>query len=240
MDLSVLPVTRLTGVGPKQAEKFARLQIKTVQDVLFHLPLRYQDRTRELAIGDLAPGTEAVCSGVVMSSEVAFRRRRSLIVRISDGSGTLCLRFFHFNKQQQSALREGVKIRCFGEIRRGPQSLEIVHPEYQQVLQGVPVSVEQTLTPIYPVTEGLHQLSMRKVTSAALEYLQKADVCELLPSSHGYQISLKQALMTVHRPTPDIRVEDLLQGLHPCVQRLALECKTHRSCRGIPSCVTSW
>ncbi len=223
LDLSVLPVTRLSGVGPKLAEKFARLHIKTVQDVLFHLPLRYQDRTREFAIGDLVPGTEAVCSGVVMSSEVAFRRRRSLICRISDGSGTLCLRFFHFNQQQQAALREGVRIRCFGEIRRGPQSLEIVHPEYQQVIDGVAAPVEQTLTPIYPVTEGLHQLSMRKVTSAALEYLQKAEVTELLPATHGYKISLKQALNTVHRPPPDIRVDELLQGIHPCVQRLALE-----------------
>ena len=223
MDLSVLSVTRLPGVGPKQAEKFARLQIKTVQDVLFHLPLRYQDRTRELAIADLTPGTEVVCSGVVMSSEVVFRRRRSLICRISDGSGTLCLRFFNFNKQQQAALREGVRIRCFGEIRRGPQSLEIVHPEYRQVLDGQSVSVEQTLTPVYPVTEGLHQLSMRKVTSAALDYLQKTEISELLPESHGYAISLKQALFTVHRPPPDVRVDELLQGQHPCVQRLALE-----------------
>ena len=223
MDLSVLSVTRLPGVGPKQAEKFARLQIKTVQDVLFHLPLRYQDRTRELAIADLTPGTEVVCSGVVMSSEVIFRRRRSLICRISDGSGTLCLRFFNFNKQQQAALREGVRIRCFGEIRRGPQSLEIVHPEYRQVLDGQSVSVEQTLTPVYPVTEGLHQLSMRKVTSAALDYLQKTEISELLPESHGYAISLKQALFTVHRPPPDVRVDELLQGQHPCVQRLALE-----------------
>lgn len=223
MDLSVLSVTQLPGVGPKQAEKFARLQIKTVQDVLFHLPLRYQDRTRELAIADLTPGTEVVCSGVVMSSEVVFRRRRSLICRISDGSGTLCLRFFNFNKQQQAALREGVRIRCFGEIRRGPQSLEIVHPEYRQVLDGQSVSVEQTLTPVYPVTEGLHQLSMRKVTSAALDYLQKTEISELLPESHGYAISLKQALFTVHRPPPDVRVDELLQGQHPCVQRLALE-----------------
>ena len=223
MDLSVLSVTQLPGVGPKQAEKFARLQIKTVQDVLFHLPLRYQDRTRELAIADLTPGTEVVCSGVVMSSEVVFRRRRSLICRISDGSGTLCLRFFNFNKQQQAVLREGVRIRCFGEIRRGPQSLEIVHPEYRQVLDGQSVSVEQTLTPVYPVTEGLHQLSMRKVTSAALDYLQKTEISELLPELHGYAISLKQALFTVHRPPPDVRVDELLQGQHPCVQRLALE-----------------
>jgi ATP-dependent DNA helicase RecG len=223
MDLSDLPVTRLRGVGPKQAEKFARLQITTIQDVLFHLPLRYQDRTRVFAIGDLVPGSEAVCSGVIMSSEVVFRRRRSLICRIADGSGTLCLRFFHFNKQQQDALREGVRIRCFGEIRRGPQSLEIVHPEYQQVLEGVPAAVEETLTPIYPVTDGLHQLSMRKVTSAALEYLQKAQLTELLPASHGYEVSLQQALMLVHRPPPDVRVDELLQGTHPCVQRLALE-----------------
>jgi ATP-dependent DNA helicase RecG len=223
MDLSVVPITRLPGVGPKQAEKFARLQIKTVQDLLFHLPLRYQDRTREVPIADLVPGTEAVCSGVITGCDVVFRRRRSMICTLSDGSGTLYLRFFHFNKQQQQALREGVRIRCFGEIRRGPQRLEIVHPEYQQVVEGSMPAVEQTLTPIYPVTEGLHQLSMRKATSAALEYLQRADVTELLPDSHGYKISLKQALMTVHRPPPDIRVDDLLQGLHPCVQRLALE-----------------
>ena len=160
---------------------------------------------------------------MVISSEVVFRRRRSLICRISDGSGTLCLRFFNFNKQQQAALREGVRIRCFGEIRKGPQSLEIVHPEYRQVLDGQLASVEQTLTPVYPVTEGLHQLSMRKVTSAALDYLQKTEISELLPESHGYAISLKQALMTVHRPPPDVRVDELLQGQHPCVQRLALE-----------------
>ena len=191
--------------------------------MLFHLPLCYQDRTRELALADLTPGTEVVCSGEVISSEVVFRRRRSLICRISDGSGTLCLRFFNFNKQQQAALREGVRIRCFGEIRKGPQSLEIVHPEYRQVLDGQLASVEQTLTPVYPVTEGLHQLSMRKVTSAALDYLQKTEISELLPESHGYAISLKQALMTVHRPPPDVRVDELLQGQHPCVQRLALE-----------------
>jgi len=218
-----VPITRLAGVGPKQAEKFARLHIKTIQDVLFHLPLRYQDRTREVAIADLASGTEVVCSGVVVSSEVVFRRRRSLICRISDGTGSLCLRFFHFNKQQQSTLRDGVRIRCFGEIRRGPQSLEIVHPEYQLVAEGAPLPGLQTLTPVYPVTEGLHQLSMRKVTSAALEYLEKAEVDELMPATHGFAMSLKQALLTVHRPAADVSVEDLLEGRHPCVQRLVLE-----------------
>ena len=126
MDLSSVPVTRLSGVGPKLAEKLARIRIKTIQDVLFHLPLRYQDRTREVPIGDLLPGMEVVCTGSVVSTEVLFRRRRSMLCTIEDSSGVLCLRFFHFNKQQREKLSRGTRIRCFGEIRRGPSALEMV------------------------------------------------------------------------------------------------------------------
>ncbi len=222
-DLSTIPVTRLSGVGPKLAEKLKRLQISSVQDVLFHLPLRYQDRTREIRIADLLPGTEAVCSGRVVSTEVLFRGRRSLLCTIADGSGEMRLRFFHFNKQQQQKLREGVTVRCFGEARRGPRCIEMVHPEVQFIVPGSPLPVTDSLTPIYPVTEGLHQLSMRKMTSAALVYLKTAAPSELLPLDHPQAISLSAALLTAHRPPPDVSVEALLEGTHPAVQRLALE-----------------
>lgn len=225
-----MPVTRLAGVGPKLAEKLARLRIKTIQDVLFHLPLRYQDRTREVPIGDLLPGMEVVCTGTVESTEVLFRRRRSMVCTISDSTGSIRLRFFHFNNQQREKLSEGSKIRCFGEVRRGPSSMEMVHPEFQSARAADMALVAETLTPIYPVTEGLHQLSMRKITTAALEYLDKTDLPELLPSSTELfkqlgeiSISLREALLIVHRPPPDVSVEALLEGFHPAVQRLALE-----------------
>lgn len=226
MDLTSIAVTRLKGVGPKQAEKLKRLKIVSLQDVLFHLPLRYQDRTRVIEIGDLVHGLEAVCVGQVVSCEVLFRSRRSLFCIIADPLGNqLALRFFHFNQQQQQKLRVGCKVRCFGEVRRGPRQLEMVHPEFQVVSpSSSPAQVtENTLTPIYPVTEGLHQLSMRKITDAALAQLKNADVEELLPDHGNTCVSLKKALFTVHRPQADIDVDALLQGHHPAVQRLVLE-----------------
>jgi len=216
-------VTRLSGVGPKLAEKLQRLHIKTVQDVLFHLPLRYQDRTRVFAIGNLHPGMEAACSGVVRSTEVLFRGRRMLVCTLSDGTGLLSLRFFHFNRQQQESLREGSTVHCFGEIRRGHKALEMVHPEIQTGNTQNESVTSATLTPIYPVTEGLHQLSMRKITSAAIEFMKKTRLKELLPVSHRQSITLSDALTTAHRPPPDIEVASLIEGTHPCVQRLALE-----------------
>ncbi len=228
MDLSSIAVTRLKGVGPKQAEKLKRLKIASLQDVLFHLPLRYQDRTRVIAIGNLATGLEALTSGVVVSCEQLYRGRRSLQCIIEDRDGSqLSLRFFHFNQKQQQMLRVGSRVRCFGEVRRGPRQLEMVHPEFQIIAANVDPSValegESSLTPIYPVTEGLHQLSMRKITEAALINLKSADVKELLPDSVNNGVSLKQALMTVHRPQADVDLDALLEGRHPAVQRLVLE-----------------
>ena len=226
MDLASVAVTRLKGVGPKQAEKLKRLKISTLQDVLFHLPLRYQDRTRVVPIGDLMPGTEVMCTGTVVSCDVLFRSRRSLLCVIADDDGSqLVLRFFHFNQQQQQRLRIGSRVRCFGEVRRGPIQLEMVHPEFQIIAASMQnaQAAESELTAVYPVTEGLHQLSMRKITDAALSHLKSADVEELLPAGTDSGISLKKALMTVHRPGPEVEIDALLEGRHPAVQRLTLE-----------------
>ena len=121
------PVTTLRGVGESLAGRLAKLGITTVQDLLFLLPLRYEDRTRVVPIGSLRVGERAVIEGEVLLCEVAFRGRRQLLCRIGDGSGSLTLRFFHFSGAQQQGLARGTRLRCFGEIRR-PGAPEIVHP----------------------------------------------------------------------------------------------------------------
>ncbi len=142
------PVTSLRGVGPALAATLERLGLRTVQDLLFHLPLRYEDRTRVVPIGTLRAGDRAVIEGVIQLAEVVFRRRRALLCRIADGSGSLTLRFFHFSAAQQEGLARGARVRCFGEVRPGPGGLEIVHPEYRKLTPGVSAPADESLTPV--------------------------------------------------------------------------------------------
>ncbi|MGB5200477.1 MAG: OB-fold nucleic acid binding domain-containing protein, partial [Sedimenticolaceae bacterium] len=179
--LAETPVTALKGVGPKSAERLHRLGIESVQDLLFHLPIRYQDRTRVVPIGSLRPGDQAVIQGEVELAEVRFGRRRSLLVRLVDGSGGITLRFFHFSAAQQANMSRGAWLRCFGEVRNGPNSYELVHPEVQRVAEGEAAAVEQALTPIYPTTEGMHQLTWRDLTGRALALLEQGGLQDLLP-----------------------------------------------------------
>jgi len=226
------PVSDLAGVGPKMAERCARLGIRRIGDVLFHLPLRYQDRTRVTPIGALRPGGEALVEGVVELTQVHFGRRRALLSRLSDGSGALTLRLFHFSAAQQHALARGTRLRCFGEVRSGPATLEMVHPEYQRLDGASPAAVEQALTPIYPTTEGLHQAGLRRLSEQALALLEHSDELddprlESLLRRHlpaGTDLpALGAALRFVHRPPPDAPTAALLDGTHPAQRRLALD-----------------
>ncbi len=225
MDIENLPVTTLKGVGPKVALKLERLGLYSIQDVLFHLPYRYQDRTRISPMGGLRPGQEVLVQGQIDLSEVRFGRRRSLLCRISDGTGALTLRFFHFTVAQKDNLSRGRWIRCFGEVRRGPKTLEMVHPEYELFDQQPESLVVDTLTPVYPATEGVHQLSLRKLANQAVEeFLPKLQ--DLLPDDLGQALQLPpliEALQLIHSPPPGTAVEELLQGRHPAQQRLAFE-----------------
>lgn len=224
VDPATLPVTRFRGVGSKVAEKLARLGLYTVQDVLFHLPLRYEDRTRVVPLGSLRPGDSAVIEGEVLLTEVKFGRRRSLLSRISDGTGTVTLRFFHFNAQQQAMLARGAKLRCYGEVRRGSATLELIHPEYRLINPDAREEVEASLTPIYPSTEGVHQLKLRDLSEQALDYV--AGLREWLPAELLESLempTLRDAIRILHRPPPDIPVDSLLEGAHPAQQRMAFE-----------------
>jgi ATP-dependent DNA helicase RecG len=219
--LNTLPLTSIKGVGPKLEEKLHRLGLRSVQDILFHLPLRYQDRTRITPIAGLQPGRDAVIEGEVRAADVLYGRRRSLVCRLEDGSGLITLRFFHFSQQQKQQLTRGTRLRCYGEVRRGPSGLELVHPEYQGINATMP-ELPGTLTPHYPTTEGLHQTSWRKLTLQALDLMRKYPPLELLPPKTAMG-ELAAALHYLHKPPADANLPLLAEGQHPAQQRLALE-----------------
>ncbi len=220
------PVTKLTGVGPSLQGKLAKLGIYTLQDCLFHLPYRYQDRTHIYPIGTLRPGDQAVIEGNIIKSQIMLGRRRMLRVEIRDGSGSFYLRFFHFNQTQQASLTEGVRIRCFGEVRLVGRQLEMIHPEYTTGKLGAMPDVQETMTPIYSLTEGLTQPTLRKLIHQVLVILEKQELNDLLPDDiiqkHHYP-DLKQALLFLHQPPPNADLQSLLTGKHPAQQRLAFE-----------------
>ncbi|WP_346796895.1 ATP-dependent DNA helicase RecG [Halomonas sp. Bachu 37] len=221
------PVTSLKGVGEALALKLARLRLDTVADLLFHLPLRYQDRTRLTPMGGLRAGQEAVVEGDVMACDIVKGRRRSLLVRLRDGSGILSLRFFHFSPAQQQQFTPGTRIRAFGEARAGATGLEIYHPEYRLAGAAAP-AVEEHFTPIYPTTEGLHQSRLRALVQQALRRLEShpEELPELLPVALRERFHLPQlgdSLHLLHQPPPDTDLAQLAEGRHPATRRLALE-----------------
>ncbi len=201
-----MAVAALRGVGPRIAERLAALGVESLQDLLFHLPLRYQDRTRLSPIGALRPGQEAVVCGEIQLTQVQYGRRRSLVCMIHDGTGSLCMRFFYFGQSQQKRLARGERVVCFGEVRRGPKGLELVHPEYRLLEEAEEVPLEDHLTPIYPTTEGLHQRNWRRLTDQVLERLEtEVMLRDYVPGDilarHGFA-PLKESLRAVHRPPP--------------------------------------
>jgi ATP-dependent DNA helicase RecG len=225
-ELARVPVTALKGVGAALAEKLARVGLENLQDVLFHLPLRYQDRTRVTPIGALRPGQDAVVEGVVAGAEVVMGRRRSLLVRLQDGSGMLSLRFFHFSQAQKDGLKRGSRLRCYGEVRPGATGLEIYHPEYRALDDAQAMPVEQTLTPIYPSTEGLTQQRLRQLSQQALARLGPHSLPDWLPAelAREYRLGpLAEAIRYLHRPPPDADLDELAEGAHWAQRRLAFE-----------------
>lgn len=219
-------LTNLTGVGPALAKKLARLGIYRIEDLLFLLPLRYEDRTQLVQLGALLAGQRCLVTGEVLLSETTFRGRRNLLVRISDNSGQLTLRFFHFSRSQQAQFQPGVKVSCFGEARKGPAGLEMIHPEYRILRSKQGTAVDDSLTAIYPSTEGVQQGRLRNLTEQALRRMRQSPPAELLPLSILEKLdlpSLADAIAYLHRPPPDADVDLLLAGQHPCQQRLAFE-----------------
>jgi len=224
--LDELSVTQLKGVGRALAEKLARLGICSIQDLLFHLPHRYEDRTRVVPMGSLRIGDVAVVEGLVVKTELVMGRRRSLQVTLRDDSGFLVMRFFHFNAGQTNQLNEGARVRCFGEVRPGRSGYEFYHPEYQINPSPMPPASEAVLTPVYPLTEGIQQPRVRSLCQQALGYLSRFPIRDWLGSDilAGYQLpGISEAVKLVHSPPATAPVHLLLEGRHPAQQRLVVE-----------------
>ncbi|WP_460593035.1 ATP-dependent DNA helicase RecG [Frateuria aurantia] len=220
------PVTSLAGVGPALAEQLARMGLSRIQDLWFHLPLRYEDRTRITAVAGLLAGSRAQLLATVVSVETGYRFRRQLKVVVSDGSGELTLRFFHFHKGQVAQLQEGVQLLCYGDVRSTLGGLEMVHPQYTRVEAGTEPELAQQLDPVYPVTEGLGPKRMATLVAQALQWLPAPEQLELVPSELVPEVApptMREALLYVHRPPPDADLRSLSQGGHPCQRRLVFE-----------------
>jgi ATP-dependent DNA helicase RecG len=218
-------LTALRGVGPALQERLARLDVTRPVDLLFLLPQRYEDRTRLTPMGSLVPGSRSVIAGEVALSEVVYRRRRSLLCRIADGTGQVTLRFFYFSKAQQDSLVRGTRLVCYGEARIGPGGLEMVHPEYRLLGKDERPVLEESLSPVYPTTEGLQQFRLRGLVAQALDRFL-ARLPDYLPEDQlaGHRLpTLRESLAFMHRPPPKTDLASLAAGRHPSQRRLALE-----------------
>jgi len=223
----------LRGVGPAVAAKLEKLGIYRVQDLLFHLPLRYEDRTRVIAMGSLQHGQHAVIEGVIEHAEVRYggkrrggRSGRSLLCHVADGTGSVLLRFFYFNAAQQANLVQGVRLRCYGEARFNNHRVEMVHPEYRRLFEQAAAETEETMTPVYPRTEGVHQALLRDLVDQVLLKLDARKLEEYVPDAilnkYGFP-QLSQALQVLHHPSPDTSLQQLEQCKHPAQQRMIFE-----------------
>lgn len=222
MGLDKSPVDSLKGIGPALAGRLAKIGVHTLQDVLFHLPFRYEDRTQITPIAAATPGETVVLEGEIIACNIAYGRRRSLLAYLQDGTGRIALRFFHFTKAQQSNLASGRSIRCFGEVRRGAAGLEIYHPEYSQTAT---TELPDHFTPVYPSTEGISQQRYRNIVSQVLSLMKNGDLLvELLGNIETlFDTNINEALSLVHNPPQDVDLDALLAGQHIAQQRLAFE-----------------
>ncbi|MBN8714735.1 MAG: ATP-dependent DNA helicase RecG [Xanthomonadales bacterium] len=220
------PVETIVGVGPVLAAALGRVGLTRVQDLWFHLPLRYEDRTRITPLADLRGGEHAQVLGTIEAVERGFAFRPQLKVALRERTHTLLLRFFHFNRAQAEQLRPGMQLLCYGEVRLGARGLEMVHPQYRRVDPQVPPTLDAALSPVHPTTEGLGQRRLANVIAKGLALLPPEPELELIPAPLLRRCglaSLRGALLYVHRPPPDAPVEALMRGTHPAQVRLAFE-----------------
>ena len=227
VDPAHLPLGHLPGVGARVAEKLAARGLLTLQDLWLQLPRRYEDRTSVSPIRSLQPGVAAQVEGRVEAVERGFRYKPMLRVAVGDDSqSTLVLRFFHFRAAQVAQFRPGARIRCYGTPRAGQHGLEIVHPSYRLLDDDDTGALGEQLDPVYPAIEGIGPATLRKLIGQALDRLPDEETLELLPEQLRASLmlpSLKQALLTAHRPPREADLAALSAGMHPAQQRLALE-----------------
>ena len=230
------PIQNIRGVGPKIADTLSNLGIYQVEDAVFHLPYKYEDRTNLTPIGDAPYETPLLVEGEIVKSTVVFRGRRMLLTEIFDGTGRLTMRMFHFAFAQHKNLKEGHRIRCFGTIRHGPKGKEMIHPQYQVFSKDEEVEIEDHLTPIYPSTSNLQQGRLRKLIQGSIVYCQKNNLLKenWETEDEGGFKDLLSALTFIHNPPTETSLELLSSGQHPAQRKLIKEeLVAHILCSGM-------
>ena len=230
------PIQNIRGVGPKISDTLSNLGIYQVEDAVFHLPYKYEDRTNLTPIGDAPYETPLLVEGEIVKSTVVFRGRRMLITEIFDGTGRLTMRMFHFALAQHKNLKEGHIIRCFGTIRHGPKGKEMIHPQYQVFSKDEEVEIEDHLTPIYPSTSNLQQGRLRKLIQGSIVYCQKNNLLKenWETEDEGGFKDLLSALTFIHNPPTETSLELLSSGQHPAQRKLIKEeLVAHILCSGM-------
>lgn len=224
-----LPVDGLKGVGAHTVARLKKLGIVSMADLLFHMPVRYEDRTHVFQIAQVVQGQQVLIQGRIQSVELATRGRRSLICRISDGSGFLAIRLFHFSAAQRNALRIGDRLRCYGEVRLGYDGKEMIHPEYECLRVENSDVVDTKLTPVYRLTEGLRQKTLRRLVKESLDRLLSLDsgpvLSDWIPLPVLNEMALPglvEALFLLHAPDPESG-DSFLNWQHPAQKRLVFE-----------------
>ena len=218
----------LKGVGEKGLIKLKKIGIRTVEDLLFHLPIRYQDKTKLTKISDLEPGNKYFIEGIVEKSNIIFYKKRMFLVRLSDSSGFIQLRFFYFNKSQMRNFSEGQKVRCYGELRLANKVKEMVHPECEFIDRNNIKKLDEYLTPVYPITEGLQQHRIRNIVRQSLAMLKSGKISfpEILPKKilEKYNlVDINTALLSIHNPSGNESFEELVNSENINKKRLVFE-----------------
>jgi ATP-dependent DNA helicase RecG len=229
--LNRVSLVKLAGVGPSLERKFFSLGIKSVQDLLLHFPLRYEDRTTSSAIGDVSIGETTTIQGRIIKSEIAFTKRKMLLCYIQDDSGIAILRFINFNMGMKTTMVPGRWMTAYGEIKKGGNYPEIIHPQFKiQSSQeeyasfSDSYSKEGCFTPVYPSTYGLTQNVIRKAIQLALILLKRNPPDEILPDSMSTRyLSVIESLDIIHNPPLTTDVDQLIAGEHLAIKRFVLE-----------------
>jgi len=226
----------IKGVGPKLAEAFQRLGVTTVEDALYQLPHRYEDRRELRSVGSLRPGRTEVFEAVVLSSTTSTTKggRKQYEVLVGDETGTIALKWFHFNavwmKKAWHAGRRGI---FTGEVSQFGHHREIHHPEVEwlsaeddiaAVMARDPATYGR-IVPVYPLTEGLHQKTMRQVMKQVVDSfagdLESAIGKEILARHH--LLPLAEAVTEAHFPSPEADINRLNSGATPSHHTLVFD-----------------
>ncbi len=198
-----------------------KLGIRSRLDLVLHLPLRYEDETRLTPLAQARAGTPVLVEAEVVESEVKYRPRRTLVVKLADGDDVLWVRFLNFYPSQVKQLSPGRRLRLYGEVRPGFFGDEMVHPRYRVVARGE--SLPQSLTPVYPTTAGLSQAALRAMISQALEEIALEDT---LPPAVLRELALaplRESVLLLHRPPPDVDAASLEARTHPAWRRVKFD-----------------